>query len=78
MEQAVTATQILANLGLLFLGIGMLWFVTIYKEKKEQKNKMVCDRCKLGVNWNRGIKSHWVCSGFNLTSFHSNPYVWVR
>ena len=35
MEQAVLATQILANLGLLFTGIGVIWFVTIYKDKKE-------------------------------------------
>ena len=35
MEQAVLATQILANLGLLFLGVGVLWFVTIYKDRKE-------------------------------------------
>jgi hypothetical protein len=35
MEQAVLATQILANLGLFFLGVGVLWFVTIYKDWKE-------------------------------------------
>jgi len=35
MEQAVLATQILANLGIFLGGIGVLWYVTVYKEKKE-------------------------------------------
>jgi hypothetical protein len=35
MENAVMATQILANLGIFLAGIGVLWFVTVYKEKKE-------------------------------------------
>jgi hypothetical protein len=35
MEQAVLATQMLANLGLLLLGIGAVWFVSVYREKKE-------------------------------------------
>ena len=39
MEQALVATQlvffIMAGLGLFFTGVGMLWFVTVYKEKKE-------------------------------------------
>ena len=35
MEQAVLATEILRNLGILLLGIGVIWFVTVYKEKKE-------------------------------------------
>ena len=39
MEQALVATQllfyILGSLGLFFTGVGMLWFVTVYKEKKE-------------------------------------------
>jgi hypothetical protein len=35
MEQAVLATQILSGLGTFFLGVGVLWFVTVYKEKKE-------------------------------------------
>jgi len=35
MEQAELATQILANLGIFLGGIGVLWFVTVYKEKKE-------------------------------------------
>jgi len=38
MEQALIATQLvfylLGGLGL-FLGIGVLWFVTVYKMKKE-------------------------------------------
>ena len=38
MEQALMATQLvfylLGGLGLFFLGIGLLWFVTVYKEKK--------------------------------------------
>ena len=39
MEQALLATQllfyILGGLGLFFTGVGVLWFVTVYKEKKE-------------------------------------------
>ena len=39
MEQALLATQLLfytlGSIGLFFTGIGMLWFVTVYKEKKE-------------------------------------------
>jgi hypothetical protein len=35
MENAELATQILANLGIFLGGIGVLWFVTVYKEKKE-------------------------------------------
>ena len=39
MEQALLATQllfyILGGLGIFFLGVGVLWFVTVYKEKKE-------------------------------------------
>jgi hypothetical protein len=39
MEQALTATQIifflLGGLGLFFMGIGVLWFVSVYKEKSE-------------------------------------------
>ena len=39
MEQALLATQlvffIMGGLGLFFTGVGMLWFVTVYKEKKE-------------------------------------------
>ena len=38
MEQALLATQLLYNLlgglGIFFLGIGVLWFVSVYKEKK--------------------------------------------
>ncbi len=37
MEQALVATQLLFNLlgglGLFFLGIGVLWFVSVYKDK---------------------------------------------
>nr|CAS02809.1 putative integron gene cassette protein [uncultured bacterium] len=37
MEQALTAVQIvfylMGGLGLFFLGIGVLWFVDIYKKK---------------------------------------------
>jgi len=39
MEQALLATQILfflmGGLGIFFLGVGVLWFVSVYKEKKE-------------------------------------------
>ena len=39
MEQALLATQILfytlGGLGLFFTGVGVLWFVTVYKAKKE-------------------------------------------
>ena len=38
MENALLATQLLFNLlgglGLFFLGIGVLWFVSVYKNKK--------------------------------------------
>ena len=38
MENALLATQLLFNLlgglGLFFLGIGVLWFVSVYKDKK--------------------------------------------
>lgn len=33
-SQAITALfQILSGLGTFFLGVGVLWFVTVYKEK---------------------------------------------
>ena len=39
MGQALLAVQLLfyllGGLGLFFMGIGVLWFVTVYKEKKE-------------------------------------------
>ncbi len=39
MENAMMATRLLFNLlaglGLFFLGIGVLWFVSLYKEKKK-------------------------------------------
>jgi hypothetical protein len=33
MENAILATQILSNLGQFFLGIGLLWFVSVYEKK---------------------------------------------
>jgi hypothetical protein len=39
METALVAVQlvffIMGGLGLFFTGVGVLWFVTVYKEKKE-------------------------------------------
>ena len=35
MENAVLATQILSNLGMLLLGIGVVWIATKYKGLKE-------------------------------------------
>jgi hypothetical protein len=35
MEQALLATQLLSNLGLFLLGIGVLWFVSVYKDKNK-------------------------------------------
>jgi hypothetical protein len=39
MEQVLGAVQlvffIMGSLGLFFTGVGVLWFVTVYKEKKE-------------------------------------------
>jgi len=39
MENAVDATTILFNimggLGLFFIGIGLLWFVSVYRDKAE-------------------------------------------
>jgi hypothetical protein len=39
MENAIDATMILFNvmagLGLFFLGVGLLWFVSVYKNKPE-------------------------------------------
>ena len=39
MEQALEAVQLLffimGGLGLFFTGVGVLWFVSVYKEKKE-------------------------------------------
>jgi hypothetical protein len=41
MEQALSAIQILfflmGGLGLFFTGVGVLWFVTVYKEINEKK-----------------------------------------
>jgi hypothetical protein len=37
MEQALAATQLLfyllGGLGMFFLGVGVLWFVTVYRDK---------------------------------------------
>jgi hypothetical protein len=35
MEQVVLATEILSNLGILLLGIGAVWFVSVYRDKNE-------------------------------------------
>ncbi len=39
MENAIDATMVLFNvmagLGLFFLGVGLLWFVSVYKDKPE-------------------------------------------
>lgn len=35
MENAVMATQILANLGIFLGAIGILWFVTVFRDKKD-------------------------------------------
>jgi hypothetical protein len=35
MENVVEATQILANLGIGLAGIGVIWFVTLYRDKNK-------------------------------------------
>ena len=39
MEQALLATQLVFNLlgglGIFFFGVGVLWFVSVYKEKEK-------------------------------------------
>jgi hypothetical protein len=39
MEQALFATQllffVLGGLGMFFLGVGVLWFVSVYKDKEK-------------------------------------------
>jgi hypothetical protein len=35
MEQVALIGQFLGGLGLFFTGVGVLWFVTLYKEKEE-------------------------------------------
>ncbi len=35
MENLAIIGQFLGGLGVFFIGIGVLWFVTVYKEKKE-------------------------------------------
>jgi len=34
MEKALLATEILSNLGVFFIGLGVLWGVSVYKGKK--------------------------------------------
>ena len=42
MEQALTAVQLffymMSGLGIFFLGVGVLWFVSVYKEKINKKD----------------------------------------
>jgi len=42
MEQALTAVQLffymMSGLGIFFLGVGVLWFVSLYKEKKDKQD----------------------------------------
>jgi hypothetical protein len=35
MEQLLVVAQFFSGLGIFFLGVGVLWFVSVYKEKKE-------------------------------------------
>jgi len=35
MEQLLVVAQFFSGVGIFFLGIGALWFVSVYKEKKE-------------------------------------------
>jgi hypothetical protein len=35
MENAVMATQILANLGIFLGGIGLIWFATLYRDRNK-------------------------------------------
>ena len=35
MEQVVLVTQVLANLGLFLFGVGVIWYVTMYSQKRE-------------------------------------------
>jgi hypothetical protein len=37
MENALLATEILANLGILLGGIGVIWFATLYKAYLDKK-----------------------------------------
>lgn len=39
MENAVMATEMLANLGIFLGAIGILWFVTVYRDKDKQNRK---------------------------------------
>ena len=36
MDKAMFAFQMLADLGMFFLGIGALWYVSLYQGKKEE------------------------------------------
>ena len=36
MENAVMATEILANLGIFLIALGIFWFVTVYRDKEKQ------------------------------------------
>jgi len=38
-EGAVFASDILSSLGMFFIGVGVLWFVSVYKEYKEKEYK---------------------------------------
>jgi hypothetical protein len=35
MEQLAAVAQFLGGLGVFFIGIGVLWFVSVYEDKKE-------------------------------------------
>ncbi len=35
MEHALLATQLLSNIGIFLLAIGVLWFVSVYKDKQK-------------------------------------------
>ena len=37
MENAVMATEILANIGIFLGALGILWFVTVYRDKDKDK-----------------------------------------
>lgn len=40
MENAVMATEMLANLGIFLGAIGILWFVTVYRDKDKQNREL--------------------------------------
>jgi hypothetical protein len=35
MEQLAVIAQFFGGLGIFFMGVGVLWFVSVYKERKE-------------------------------------------